>query len=149
MVVKSGPAGGRWSAHLRLLVAGGGAPCRLLEINERLVRIGRDPHAEVCLPHKTISRIHAVLEHQHGVWVLDDMQSTNGTLLNGRVTEMALVQPGHVLRIGAYRITVLAGERLLSDVPETELKQGTERAEVLEPDEFDQNERTVKVQEPL
>ncbi|MEU6574240.1 DUF1707 and FHA domain-containing protein [Streptomyces sp. NPDC046805] len=67
------------------------------------LRIGRDPGNGLRLNHDTVSRVHAELSHQSGMWVLRDLGSTNGTTVNGRrVITAAVVREGD--RVGFGRI---------------------------------------------
>ncbi len=53
------------------------------------------------LSHETVSRAHAELRLQGGVWVLRDLGSTNGTTVNGRrVTGSAVVRDGDQVSFG-------------------------------------------------
>ncbi|MFD6431965.1 FHA domain-containing protein [Streptomyces venezuelae] len=72
------------------------------------LRIGRDPANGLRLSHDTVSRAHAELRRQGGVWVLRDLGSTNGTSVNGRrVTGAAIVQDGDSVSFGrmAFRLS--------------------------------------------
>ncbi|WP_190138810.1 DUF1707 and FHA domain-containing protein [Streptomyces longispororuber] len=65
------------------------------------LRIGRDPANGLRLSHDTVSRVHAELTHQGGLWVLRDLGSTNGTAVNGRrVVGAAVVQAGDQVSFG-------------------------------------------------
>ncbi|MEU0039694.1 MULTISPECIES: DUF1707 and FHA domain-containing protein [unclassified Streptomyces] len=65
------------------------------------LRIGRDPASGLRLNHETVSRIHAELSRQGGLWVLRDLGSTNGTTVNGRrVIGAAVVQDGDQIGFG-------------------------------------------------
>ncbi|MFF2848339.1 FHA domain-containing protein [Streptomyces sp. NPDC058001] len=65
------------------------------------LRIGRDPANGLCLSHETVSRVHAELTRQGGLWVLRDLGSTNGTSVNGRrVIGAAIVQAGDQVSFG-------------------------------------------------
>ncbi len=65
------------------------------------LRIGRDPGNGLRLSHETVSRAHAELRLQGGVWVLSDLGSTNGTTVNGRrVTGSAVVRDGDQVSFG-------------------------------------------------
>lgn len=71
------------------------------------LRIGRDPANGLRLSHDTVSRVHAELRRQGGMWVLRDLGSTNGTSVNGRrVVGAALVQDGDLVSFGrmAFRL---------------------------------------------
>jgi hypothetical protein len=65
------------------------------------LRIGRDPANGLRLSHETVSRVHAELSRQGGVWVLRDLGSTNGTSVNGRrVIGAVVVQDGDQVSFG-------------------------------------------------
>ncbi|GAA2489395.1 DUF1707 and FHA domain-containing protein [Streptomyces gobitricini] len=65
------------------------------------LRIGRDPANGLRLSHETVSRQHAELSLQDGLWVLRDLGSTNGTAVNGqRVTGSVVVQAGDMVAFG-------------------------------------------------
>ena len=69
------------------------------------VTLGRSTACDVVVGEETVSRFHAELRHgDHDAWVVRDLDSTNGTWLNGsRVTE-APVARGDVLRLGRLRV---------------------------------------------
>ncbi|MFF1451350.1 FHA domain-containing protein [Streptomyces sp. NPDC058274] len=65
------------------------------------LRIGRDPASGLRLNHETVSRVHAELRRQGGLWVLRDLGSTNGTTVNGRrVIGAAVVRDGDQVSFG-------------------------------------------------
>ncbi|MEU6525630.1 DUF1707 and FHA domain-containing protein [Streptomyces sp. NPDC046924] len=71
------------------------------------LRIGRDPANGLRLNHETVSRVHAELRRQGGLWVLRDLGSTNGTTVNGRrVVGAAVVREGDQVGFGrmTYRL---------------------------------------------
>ncbi|KND32690.1 DUF1707 and FHA domain-containing protein [Streptomyces acidiscabies] len=71
------------------------------------LRIGRDPANGLRLTHETVSRVHAELSNQGGMWVLRDLGSTNGTTVNGRrVIGAAIVREGDQISFGRveYRL---------------------------------------------
>lgn len=73
------------------------------------LRIGRDPANGLRLTHETVSRIHAELRRQGGVWVLRDLGSANGTTVNGRrVLGAAVVREGDQIGFGrmTFRLAV-------------------------------------------
>ncbi|MET8724768.1 DUF1707 and FHA domain-containing protein [Streptomyces misionensis] len=75
----------------------------------RPLRIGRDPGNGLRLTHETVSRVHAELSHQGGLWILRDLGSTNGTTVNGRrVIGAVAVREGDQVAFGrvAYRLAV-------------------------------------------
>ncbi len=89
-----------------------------LEINERgalrrLVAptplvVGRSGQSDLVLTDPEVSRSHARFEVAGGIVYLNDLQSRNGTFLNGRrVGEPIEVQAGDQVDVGSARLTVL------------------------------------------
>lgn len=69
--------------------------------------IGRDTGCDMVLPDPTVSRWHAGLRREPGGWLLDDLGSTNGTLVNGwRVRAWVPVRDGDLVSFGAVTFVV-------------------------------------------
>lgn len=72
------------------------------------LRVGRDPANGLRLNHESVSRVHAELRQQGGMWVLRDLGSTNGTTVNGRrVLGSVVVRDGDQVAFGeaAFRLS--------------------------------------------
>jgi len=66
----------------------------------REITVGRSPTNNIFIRDKNVSRVHCQIVVASGVCTLTDLQSTNGTFVNGqRVTECRL-KPGDELRVG-------------------------------------------------
>jgi hypothetical protein len=107
--------GRRWPRALRALAAAiaarraAEAPALLaLDWNgeRRELALGRDPACEVVLSDPTVSRRHAQLHFRDGRWILQDLGSRNGTIVNGVRVGRCELRPGDELRVGAQRLTV-------------------------------------------
>jgi hypothetical protein len=73
---------------------------------EELV-IGRHPHCDVVLPGPAVSPRHARLRFRDGTWILEDLESTNGTVVNGApLVGRCRLEPGDRLLIGDERLLV-------------------------------------------
>ena len=73
-------------------------------LSEGSVTIGRDPSNDLCVNDMKVSRSHARLTDNGRDVVLSDLNSTNGTTLNGRRVTEAVIQPGDVIGIGDSQI---------------------------------------------
>jgi pSer/pThr/pTyr-binding forkhead associated (FHA) protein len=83
------------TTHLLLILNGG--PFASIELGEEPIDIGRAEGCAVRLDVPSLSRHHATIEWNGETHVLTDLQSSNGTRVNGaRVTKHAL---GHRDRI--------------------------------------------------
>ena len=70
------------------------------------VVFGRDGQADVVVPRPSLSRRHAQFElREDGVW-LEDLDSTNGTRVNGELVKRCKVTPGEDVMLGETRIAL-------------------------------------------
>jgi len=70
--------------------------------------IGRASECPISIPHPTVSRRHAVIWSQAGTNYIRDLNSLNGTFVDGmRVTEAA-VAPGSELRVGRVKLDIVS-----------------------------------------
>ena len=74
--------------------------------------VGRSADAEVSLRDPEVSRQHACFQSRNGIVYVDDLQSRNGTFLNGkRVTEAIEVREGDAIDVGTTRMMVRTVEK--------------------------------------
>ena len=65
------------------------------------VKIGRASPAEVVLPHKSISREHCIVGLANDELIVTDLNSTNGTYVDGvRISRATILPVGSVLQLG-------------------------------------------------
>jgi hypothetical protein len=80
------------------------APARLLGLDwdgaQDELLIGRDVGCDIVLGDMTVSRRHARLLFSDGLWSLRDLDSTNGTSVNGALVKRCQLLPGDRLRLG-------------------------------------------------
>ncbi len=62
--------------------------------------IGRDEGAEFQLPVKAVSRSHAEVAWERGLWIIRDLGSRNGTLVDGHPVGECPLEPMSEIRIG-------------------------------------------------
>lgn len=73
--------------------------------------IGRSTEAEVALNDSFLSSEHARLELREGVWWLEDLNSTNGTFLNGfEVRGAAELHAGDLVRLGRVELKLVTAQ---------------------------------------
>src|SRR5712664_1884448 len=96
------PAGG---ALASFLVRSGGLIGQRLAVKTPIVNIGRADYNDLVVPDPSISTSHAKLQRREGVWVLVDLDSTNGTFVDGeRVKGEAPLAPGAAVRFGDVQL---------------------------------------------
>lgn len=71
------------------------------ELTKRVVTVGRHPNNDVALLLESISRFHARLEQRDNGWLLSDLNSSNGTFVNGeRITMPRLLNNKDMITFG-------------------------------------------------
>ena len=62
--------------------------------------IGRRHSCDLCIPLMSVSRRHCQLNYDEGVLKIRDLGSSNGTYLNGKRVDEAVIQAGDSIKIG-------------------------------------------------
>jgi hypothetical protein len=88
---------------------------RTLPLDQPLMNIGRRKDNQIILDDLSVSRSHAQLRLRFGKYVLYDLGSHSGTLVNGRRIQECVLQPGDVITLGAVQL--IYGEGTVSQVP--------------------------------
>jgi hypothetical protein len=68
--------------------------------------VGRHDACDVTVGHPSVSRRHARLSFRDGHWVLRDLDSTNGTRVNGKRVVRCRLEPGDRLSLGSADLLV-------------------------------------------
>jgi hypothetical protein len=68
--------------------------------------LGRHRSCDIVLDDLSVSRRHARLRFRDGHWVLQDMGSTNGTLVNRAAVVRCQLHPGDEMHVGTVRLLV-------------------------------------------
>ena len=93
------------SSGAELAVLGdSGQPQERISITQTPVSIGRLSTNDVVLADSNVSRRHAELRRDGSAWMLVDLDSTNGTLVNGKLAKQHALQDGDRLRFGTSEL---------------------------------------------
>jgi pSer/pThr/pTyr-binding forkhead associated (FHA) protein len=80
-----------------------------IDIVKDMTVVGRKEECDICLRHKSISKMHCVIVKSDGLLLLRDLGSTNGTRVNGQRVRRAALLPNDQLAVAAYRFQVQFG----------------------------------------
>jgi pSer/pThr/pTyr-binding forkhead associated (FHA) protein len=94
----------------QLIPLDGTAP---VEIVKDLTLVGRKQECDLCLSHKSVSKMHCVIVKTDGLLLLRDLGSTNGTRVNGQRVRRAALLPNDNLAIAGFKFRI----DLAPDVP--------------------------------
>ncbi len=88
-------------------------PNPLIKLN-RCYRFGRDPKNEAQIDHPLVSLFHASIDLKAGSWIITDLNSEHGTLVNQkRLKKPRSLRPGDQIRIGSSQF-IFNGDETLS-----------------------------------
>lgn len=107
--------------------AGVGAPptqSRHLDLKGRdTFTLGRDPLNDMEINHPSVSRFHAQIKKQDGSYIVLDLNSTNGTFLNGKqIAGHHPLRVGDSIRVGPTNLVFNLNETLLHSNEEGNLR---------------------------
>ena len=90
----------------RLLIFRGDTVERQLDLTNRDLRVGRGKENDIVLDDlsKAASRMHAELRYENGNYIVIDLNSQNGTWMEGQRVQRATLQPGVPIVIGPFSL---------------------------------------------
>ncbi|MEM9586985.1 MAG: GGDEF domain-containing protein [Planctomycetota bacterium] len=91
----------------------------MLLLSDDDVLFGRDPNVDVPLADSSVSRRHAKITRSAAEYVISDLGSTNGTLVNEQETQEHLLKSGDTIRIGSFLFKFLSAGSVESQYHET------------------------------
>jgi adenylate cyclase len=92
---------------MRLILRKDGKTIKEFRFTKGPIYIGRHVHSQVFLPDRDVSRQHAVIyATREGNWVVEDLESANGTYVNGKKIHQVQLKGGDGLRIGSFAIEI-------------------------------------------
>lgn len=75
-----------------------------VQLTKDRTTLGRRPYNDIVIDNLAVSGEHAVLQMTGGEVFLEDLNSTNGTYLNGKAIKKQQLQNGDSIEIGKYKI---------------------------------------------
>jgi pSer/pThr/pTyr-binding forkhead associated (FHA) protein len=95
---------------MRVLVKRGLSLIHDLRFSQGPIYIGRKSKSQIFLPDRAVSRQHAVFfTNPDGTWMLQDLDSANRTLLNGRPVSKMPLHEGDLIHVADFTIEVHFG----------------------------------------
>jgi ribosome-associated protein YbcJ (S4-like RNA binding protein) len=88
----------------KLILSFEGAMLKTVELNKERTTIGRRPDNDIQVDNLAVSGLHAAVTTILNDSVIEDLNSTNGTQVNGELTQKHLLKHGDVIEIGKHTI---------------------------------------------
>jgi pSer/pThr/pTyr-binding forkhead associated (FHA) protein len=112
----------------KLILSMDGLVLKELPLAKERTTIGRKPHNDIQIDNLAISGEHAVIVTILNDSFLEDMNSTNGTYVNGQPIKKHFLQNNDVVELGKYRL------KYINETPAQAQSPDFEKTMVLRPD---------------
>lgn len=116
----------------KLILSMDGLVLKEIQVNRERMTIGRKPHNEIQIDNLAISGEHAAIVTILNDSFLEDLNSTNGTLVNGQPVKKHFLQNNDVIELGKYKLKYVADTAPAADPADFEktmvLRPGALRA---------------------
>ncbi|MES2771809.1 MAG: FHA domain-containing protein [Pseudomonadota bacterium] len=98
----------------KLVLSMDGLVLKEIALNKERISLGRKAHNDIQIDNLAISGEHAVIITLLNDSFLEDLNSTNGTLVNGQVVKKHFLKNGDVIELGKYKLKYF-GEQIAQD----------------------------------
>ena len=88
----------------KLILSMDGLVLKEISLSKERTSIGRKPHNDIQIDNLAVSGEHAVIVTILNDSFLEDLGSTNGTLVNGAPIKKHFLQPNDVIELGKYKL---------------------------------------------
>ncbi|MBK6005755.1 FHA domain-containing protein [Ramlibacter ginsenosidimutans] len=95
----------------KMIVSIDGVVIKEVQLTKDRTTLGRRPYNDIVIDNLAVSGEHAVLQLGDNEVFLEDLNSTNGTYVNGKAVKKQLLQNNDTVEIGKYKI------KFINEVP--------------------------------
>jgi pSer/pThr/pTyr-binding forkhead associated (FHA) protein len=88
----------------KMIVSIDGVVIKEVQLTKDRTTLGRRPYNDIVIDNLAVSGEHAVLQMTGNEVYLEDLNSTNGTYVNGKAVKKQLLQNNDTVEIGKYKI---------------------------------------------
>src|SRR5262245_19461391 len=104
----------------KLILSMDGLVLKEIQITKERMTIGRKPHNDVQIDNLAISGEHAAIVTILDDSFLEDLNSTNGTIVTGQQIKKHFLQNNDVIELGKFKLKFLCEKPQPDDAPEFE-----------------------------
>ena len=90
-------------------------PQKTVDLRVGAVTIGRATNSDIHIKDSTVSSQHAKIVTYFDASYIEDLESTNGTFVNGKRVQKHILNPGDVISVGTHTLKV-ENEQITADV---------------------------------
>jgi pSer/pThr/pTyr-binding forkhead associated (FHA) protein len=91
----------------KMIVSIDGVVIKEVQLTKDRTTLGRRPYNDIVIDNLAVSGEHAVMQMVGNEVYLEDLNSTNGTYINGKAVKKQLLQSNDTVEVGKYKIKFL------------------------------------------
>ncbi|MGB4467896.1 MAG: FHA domain-containing protein [Azovibrio sp.] len=114
----------------KLILSMDGLVLKEINLEKERITIGRKPHNDIQIDNLAISGVHAAVVTILNDSFLEDLDSTNGTLVNGQPVKKHFLRHNDVIELGKYKL------KYLNDTPVAAQGSDYEKTMIIRPATF-------------
>lgn len=103
----------------KVIVSIDGVVIKEAELSKARSTLGRRPYNDIVIDNLAVSGEHVAFLLADGVMTMEDLNSTNGTYVNGAVAKKQLLQNADTIEIGNYKIVYVDESAQVKNAPPT------------------------------
>jgi hypothetical protein len=88
----------------KMVVSIDGVVIKEVQLTKDRTTLGRRPYNDIVIDNLAVSGEHAALQMEGGEVYLEDLNSTNGTYVNGKAAKKQMLHNGDTVEVGKYQI---------------------------------------------
>ena len=92
----------------KMILSIDGVVIKEVQLTKDRTTLGRRPYNDIVIDNLAVSGEHAMVQLSGGAVYLEDLNSTNGTYVNGKTIKKQLLQDGDSIEVGKYQIRFVA-----------------------------------------
>jgi pSer/pThr/pTyr-binding forkhead associated (FHA) protein len=91
---------------LKILLKFKDSEIKTIETDKAEITIGRNPTNDIHIDNLGVSKQHAKIIRQDGAYLIEDLNSTNGTFINDKRVARAVLNENAVVHIGKHSLII-------------------------------------------
>ena len=101
----------------KMIVSIDGVVIKEVQLSKDRTSLGRRPYNDIVIDNLAVSGEHAVLQMLGNDVFIEDLNSTNGTYINGKAIKKQMLAHADVVEIGKYKISFVAENSAMAEKP--------------------------------
>jgi len=112
----------------KMILSMDGLVLKEIQLDKERLTIGRKPHNDIQIDNLAISGEHAAIVTILNDSFLEDMNSTNGTLVNGQAIKKHFLRNNDIVELGKYKLKYMVDSQENTAIPTDQEKLAAARA---------------------